>query len=642
MELLSTLRRGRFPLPQFGAVCVTLGAVACGGGTERLPQAITLGAMGLLLALAPPKRFPEKAFVGLALALLLLACCAWLPAHWLTIPRWRVQAQEFGIVLPGTISPQPALSLEGLMLFSAGLAWFGWIGTQHWDSRSRRASARALSAGIIVLAAAALVAWVSGVRVPGWLDERGFGPFPNRNHTGHVLALGGVLALGCAADAIRRSRWRSRWRGLLWLAGATLILAALAVNNSRGGVLLFLAAMAIWLGIEAWHARSWKILALGASALLAVSAVMLVAGGPIASRFAGGADSQIAFRALIWKDALALIQTSPWCGAGLENFRALFPFYRSASVLQQTVLHPESDWLWLAAEMGWLGVALAAGALVVSLGRALPLAEGTQRMLRSAALAAAIAAALHGMVDVPAHRLGSVLTALFVLALARRDPAPAPESVRVAVLWRVGGIALMAGSVWLALIPADIARAEALLQSGNHSAAEEAALRGISRAPLDWRPYFTRAGARACAGKLLESLADFRRARFLEPHFAGIPIEEGRFWARRAPALALPAWREAIRRVSPPEDAAIFRAILNSAPDDAAFRASLLALAAGRPALQLIWFEMAPPSEARARRAEILPEAELWAPELRAGFHRRAAEIEKPPGRQSERPPERQ
>src|SRR5205814_5792280 len=49
----------------------------------------------------------------------------------------------------------------------------------------------------------------SGWRMPSWLGEGGLGPFPNRNHTAHVLALGGVLAIGCCADAARRGRMRA-------------------------------------------------------------------------------------------------------------------------------------------------------------------------------------------------------------------------------------------------------------------------------------------------------------------------------------------------------------------------------------------------------------------------------------------------
>src|SRR5258708_24250439 len=113
------------------------------------------------------------------------------------------------------------------------------------------------------------------------------------------------------------------------------------------------------------------------------------------------------------------MDASPWCGVGLGNFRALFPLYRSASINQQSVWHPESDWLWLAAESGWLAVGLALGLAVAVLRGAFPLTQGSRRHLRAAALAAGIAALLHSTFDVPGHRLGSALLALFVIVLAR-------------------------------------------------------------------------------------------------------------------------------------------------------------------------------------------------------------------------------
>ena len=46
-----------------------------------------------------------------------------------------------------------------------------------------------------------------------------------------------------------------------------------------------------------------------------------------------------------------------------------------------------------------------------------------------------------------------------------------------------------------------------------------------------------------------EALDDFRRARFLEPNVYEVPYQEGIVWLAREPALAITAWREALRRV---------------------------------------------------------------------------------------------
>src|SRR5581483_2798492 len=105
--------------------------------------------------------------------------------------------------------------------------------------------------------------------------QHGFGPFPNRNHTGHAFALGGVLALGCAADAARRD-WK---KALSWLLDPDLTFVAIVFAYSRCGLLLFVGSIAVWSALAAWQRRSWAILAVGASLVLVLGAVVLVAGG---------------------------------------------------------------------------------------------------------------------------------------------------------------------------------------------------------------------------------------------------------------------------------------------------------------------------------------------------------------------------
>jgi len=544
---------------------------------------------------------------------------------------WRPAIEAAGIRLSSTLSPQPAVSLEAWILLFAGIAWGGWLVAQPWDGPSRRIAASVFAGGVAILAAVALGACRFGVRVPGWLDERGFGPFPNRNHTGHVLALGAVMALGCAGDAMRRKKWPV---ALPWAAAAGVIIMALVVNYSRGGMLMFFGAMVFWSVLTAWRRRSPKVLALGGSALLALFSFLILKGGPLAARFSGGPDSQVSFRERIWKDALALIHGNPWCGVGLGNFAALFPFFRHASVIQQGVLHPESDWLWLVSEAGWLAAIFVALLVIVSLHGALKSESGSLRRLRGAALAAGVAAGVHSLIDVPGHRIGSVFAALLVLVLAGWEARPAVVQRGASVIWRVLGSILVVAAGWL-YTTRDFQRlpvvADGFLQSGRFAEAEVTATRALARAPLEWRLYFTRAEARACRGHMLEAIADFRRARLLEPTYAGVPLEEGRFWVSgatvSAPALALSAWTDALQRVVPPEDDAIFRTILDSAPADPAFRASLLEAVRNRPGLLLVWFLMAPPSEASAHYAEISSASKAWSKTQRTAFQRRAVEL---------------
>jgi hypothetical protein len=188
-------------------------------------------------------------------------------------------------------------------------------------------------------------------------------------------------------------------------------------------------------------------------------------------------------------------------------------------------------------------------------------------------------------------------------------------------------------------VPDEAARAEELAGRGKSAEAAERATVAIQRTPLSWRPYFTRAGALANSGKLVEAVADFRRARLLEPHFVAVPMSEGMFWVRTQPELALVAWSEVLERADGSAVAGHFSTMLAARPDDAAFRARLLEMAEGRPMLQIDWFLRVPAAVAKAHVAALAPVAAKCDEKRRSAFEHRAAELDpgfvphrKPPG----------
>lgn len=610
-------------VPQLFAAGLIVVAIFMGGATQRNAQALIFAGMGILMILFPPAS-PGWRWMLAALGLLAFSATGFLPGESFHPGHWRESVSEAGIPLSSTHSPQPRLTLEAWLLLAAGILWAGWIIAIPWDSNSRRHAARFFSAGILGLALCVLAQWHYGWQPPGWLSQEGHGPFPNRNHTAHVLALGGVVAVGCGADAFRCGFFRM----VPWVLIACISLAALATTYSRGGILMLFAALAYWNVTAALARKSWKVLLLGLSGLCIAAAVLLVSGGPVAARFAGGQGSSVGFRIRIWEDTLALITDSPWLGTGLGNFAALFPFYRSASVIQSSIIHPENDWLWLISEAGWLAAFCAIALCAITLGGAFPNRRGTQRRLRGTALAASLAALLHSFVDVPAHRLGTWMAAAFVMVIARRDVLTLPSRTS-ALTWRVLGLSLVGLAAWWVNVRDHGKRAETQLMTGKFSSAEASATFAIHRAPLEWRPYFTRAMARASVGNMIEAVGDFRRARFLDPHLVLIPIEEGRFWAAREPALALAAWKEALHRADETEVRDRYAQIRRLAPDDAAFRAQLLELADGLPPLQMDWFLNAPEKEARAQIEALRPAAFQCEDRLRQAFERRAAHLEK-------------
>jgi hypothetical protein len=116
------------------------------------------------------------------MALVALAGVAFLPATWFFQPAWRqALAADFAITLPSTLSPQPWITLSCLLSFIAGLCWFYYVATQDLDTRAARRQLRVFAGGVALLAGLAVALYFAKTALPFWHNQRGFGPFPNRN-----------------------------------------------------------------------------------------------------------------------------------------------------------------------------------------------------------------------------------------------------------------------------------------------------------------------------------------------------------------------------------------------------------------------------------------------------------------------------
>ena len=541
-----------------------LPVLACflGGATQKWAEGIVVALLGVLLLLNPP-RFSLGGWVnGIMVALVALAAVAFLPASWFFQPAWReALGNDFGIVLPSTLSPQPWITLSCLLSFVAGLCWFYYVATHDLDTRAARRQLRIFAGGVALLAGLAVALYFAKTALPFWHNQRGFGPFPNRNQTANLLGITAIVILACGQDDIRQGR--KRW--IIWVAGLAVIIAAIVLNFSRAGIVILLLGSGLWFAAFALRSGSTARIAIGASALLVMLTVLLVFGGETLERFnlrgADGAGVSRDFRWLIFQDALQLIAASPWPGIGLGNFEPVFAIFRDASLGQSRALHPESDWLWLAAELGWPAVILILAGAALVLRRVFPLDEGSNQRFRLAALIGALLFGLHGIIDVAGHRVGSAMAGVFLFGLAIRRPLPVRASALLTISFRALGVALVViGGAWLTAayrgaplpggIAADLAkrRAAAANVGRNFTETIAEANRGLEYAPLDWQLYFFRAIGHAGAKRNREALEDFRRARFLEPNSFEVPYQEGLAWITTHPMLAITAWRESLRR----------------------------------------------------------------------------------------------
>jgi hypothetical protein len=542
-----------------------LPVLACflGGATAKWSEGIVVALFGLMLFVHPPKVSWGSILNVILLALLACAATAFLPANWFLQPAWRTALiEDFGVQLPGTVSPQPWISIGCFLSFLAGLSWLYYVSTLDLDLRDVRTQLRIFAFGVACLTALCIALRFGHTALSFWHNERGFGPFPNRNQTANLFGLTAIVILACGQEDIRKGR--KRW--ILWLVALAVIVMGIVLDFSRAGVLLLVAGSALWLGAFALRKGSAARIALGVSALLVLLTVMLLFGGQTLERFnlrAGDTGVATDLRWAIFRDALHLINASPWCGIGLGNFDEVFAVFRDVSLTSARTIHPESDWFWLCVEAGWPAVALCIVGIALFVWRVFPLREGTNQRFRVAALIAALLFALHGVVDVSAHRIGTVFAALFLFGLAVRRPNELRRSLAVPIVFRLIGLAfLIAGSAWLFAtryekplpgavgVENEMRLATAANQGRNFTETIQRTTQALGWAPLRWQLYFLRAlgkvGARL---PVSEAVDDFRRARFLEPNLYEVPFEEGNVWVgANQPVLALTAWREALRR----------------------------------------------------------------------------------------------
>ena len=641
-----------------------LGCVALGGGVERWSQALVLAALGVLLLVMPPRASLGRGINLVLAALLGLGLTAFLPARWFGLPAWRrAFVDDFGALLPGTLSTQPWFSAETLTVFVAGVSWFYLVATMGWKPGERRRAGILFAGGVAVLAGVFVGLSRLGVVVSIWPNTRHFGPFPNRNQTADFLAVGALPVLALA---------RAAWRGgrvpaaLGWLAGWLMTTVAVFQCFSRAGIAILFATTAIYLGVEFLRATRrppatqneakfapWRRGALVLSLVLMATSVFLAVGGDTLERMRPGSALEDVntvsngLRLRIQTDAVEMIAASPWSGVGLGNFAGLFEIFRRQSAdAPLRSIHPESDWLWLAAEMGWPSLVLMLAGCIM-LGRQMwPEQRSHDRPLRTAAALGVAAFAVHGLFDVSAHRLGTAMCALFLAGIAlpgrtETDGAkPAPPSWPWGVaLFRALGVALLAvGFLWTMearggwVLPGaqGVARlkAEAIGQGQalDYADARESATRALKWAPLDWELYFIRAAAGVYQRSDLESTeADFRRARFLERCSPDAPADEARLWAAAGQdPQAVNAILEACRR-APTRAGDFFGPLYLARRGDAEFVDLLGAAVLRHPALEVALTERLDGSDVAGFVARVLqsdPDLARLDPAQRTRFFR--------------------
>lgn len=617
------------------AALIAVLVVGIGGATGLWAHGVLLVVIGLLFVVSPPTRslgiWPNLVCVYL----LAVTASAWLPADWFAAPIWRTALDEqLGNPLPPSRTPQPWLTTEASCLLLANMAWAYALFARRWMRQDREWAIRIFGLGIVGLAGIALGAYYAGYKIPIWPFvvnlPADFGFFSNRNQTANVLALSGVLVVAIACEDLRKRRKRCA----LWFASLVVIGAGLVIDFSRAGILLFFGGSMLWGVLCMCFSRARVSLAVTGLFVILLLTAFFIAGGDTLKRFQAVIEHPTQdFRIPIQSDALSLSSHAPWIGNGLGNFEALFRFARDKSVQQDYALHPDSDWLWLAVDLGWISVLAVLAGVVIWMRRCLPLSSREGTGLHIAAMIYGAGFALAGLVDVSGHRIGTLWPALFVMSMAINSGHAGEKQPWVAPLFRSVGLVLVGiGGCWLSacfefdLFPNSETlvrqqrRADQAFEKADFGQVVEAATAALRIAPLEWGAYAQRAAAEANLGQTEAAMRDFRIARYLQPYFVASCEYEGHLWLDLGHIdYATEAWKEALRR-TPDGGHYSYRQMLAASASAPDVRAQLRAWARDNPEYQLALLESASTADFNSEIDKLLgqdPELKLFSRDQR-------------------------
>ncbi len=556
-----------------GGFCGVFLLVILGGSHHAAVLGLALILSGMALVIHPPSRGLGKLGDFGVLGLLACLLLAFFPQFYWPTADWRVDAIEsLGLELPSSLSVQPWISFEAWLMAVAGFAWL--YAALQWKVNlpGRRWLFFWLSILLSVIAGIVVRGNLVDARYPGAEEAGVFSFFPSPAQTANLLLLGGIVTFAYAMEGVRT-------RNLLPLVGvpaSALCFVGLFLVGSPLLALLYFVGNGIWLLVNL-RVRFWpKPFKIGLPlAIIAFSLALVTSDRAIEhiSSFASS-DSQLyqGDHLKIFQDTTKLVLDAPLSGFGLGSFSAVFPQYREASTSYLPILHPQSDFLWLASEGGMLAIGFLIVFLIGYALRCRGITEGSGATYRLFALVAVVIFLLHGLFDVSGHRPGTVYFAILFAALALPTRDRPKISLPIA-FWRIPSVTLIAfGLVWIGAgvfnLPWHSSVRIASYQKEIHShvspldhiAASSVINDWLALNPFDWRAYFQRAELiLSGGGDQEEAAADFARARFVEPILGVVSYEEGIAWLPINPIRAIPVWRETFLREMEDMDSAFDR-----------------------------------------------------------------------------------
>jgi O-antigen ligase len=581
------------------------------GAVDRIVQLGLVFGLGFGFLLYPPE-VPRitRPWGWVALGLVAFVIVAqFLPFRWFGQTQWRlILTRDYDVAFPFTRNPEPGRAVDCILMGFLAVAWFFWVRTLACDRPVRVFLVWALFAAAGTVAIVSLVLGtrtdylIYGVRfTPGWT---GFGPFPNRNHTAALLAMGALAGAGCMVRAARRRYWVELAASV---AFEVVIIVALLESKSRGGLLGLGCGAALFAVLAISKLRSRSAVAGALAGGLLCATLVLSFGSKVLSRFESPGDGNIPnnLRWQIWQDAVRVWHDAPLWGHGLGTFAQIFPFYQTVQAPEQVILHPESSWLLWLDELGAIPVAVGAALLLYFIVRnAIGAVRAGDRgfFIRAGAFAGVFGLLCHGLWDVPMHRWGTAAFGLALLAIAC-PPLHRRQQLRLGRLW--AGAPLLIGVFWLLPFMGDAPdwspfATQQLMDRLPYSPtlASLDDLRHIERSfPLDSQLH-EQIGVREMivARHPDEAWREFRIADRLSPANWSLPTMQGWLSREISPGMSFHFWSLAIERAGrrAPE---IFLAAYRNCVDLQGGEEFWLSYAEGHPEFLLVYAQAASSDE---------------------------------------------
>ncbi|MEO6054797.1 MAG: O-antigen ligase family protein [Chthoniobacterales bacterium] len=475
---------------------------------------------------------------------------------------WRTQWEAMGAGnLTTFISPQPWVTFDWLPFFYGGLAMVWWILCHKPDNEQRRKLAIIFALLGIALVAVSLLAWTKHWSFALWPTDGTIGPFRSRNQMATLLSVLSILLV-----SLIHSDWRhGRARSIFWIFALCGTLVAIVLNYSRAGILLFGFGVILYGALFAFYRKRTAAFAISVTVLLVFTAFFFVGGGKTLNRFLGPGtrsfDLMGDFRFLVHKDACSMIRDNFLFGTGLGNFDAVFPLYRSA-VWDFRTWHPESDWLWLASD---LGVPAMLAALAIAILIIVRLLRGKAPQISTVRIAGMVGCAqflLHSYFDISAHETGTFLVLCFFLFLCWPGPGTSlrkrwPANV---ILLFLCGMSLLWISEWVqpkwrmgGYQNTTLMRQVAALRAQEKFTEAQVSLdQAKIQTPLDYKVhYISGRNILAARGNPDSARRELELASRMEP-FSPVPEEDAaRDWLRHDPEQASQPFIRALERSTP-------------------------------------------------------------------------------------------